>query len=285
MGSGGSAVAGTSSQRQVATRTRRRRLLSLFRRDGAACVWCGTELTAQDSAAICSRLVRAVDGGPGTLGNAVASCASCHALRGRRTAAHWLLISLDRDVLPNFEAVERALRDLRDAFKPIRAHTNAQLQLLAHGRLPGEVGGEGRRRRIVARDGPGCVWCSKHLPATAADSTVEHVVPRAMRGPETLANSMCACRDCNSRRGPTAVAAWVADCEARGRIVRRAALERVLSELASAGGRGSRLARVELRALMKHHGCRADTPARNAETGHCLAKPTGVSVGPVEWTG
>jgi 5-methylcytosine-specific restriction endonuclease McrA len=51
------------------------------------------------------------------------------------------------------------------------------------------------RAAVMARDGGRCVWCG--APASHAD----HVVPRSMGGPDTLANLVAACRACNLARG------------------------------------------------------------------------------------
>lgn len=51
------------------------------------------------------------------------------------------------------------------------------------------------REAVLRRDGHRCAWCG--AKATHAD----HVVPRSLGGPDTLANLVASCARCNQSRG------------------------------------------------------------------------------------
>jgi 5-methylcytosine-specific restriction endonuclease McrA len=59
----------------------------------------------------------------------------------------------------------------------------------------------------VERDGPACAYCKVETIVNPEpgrrflERTLEHVKPRSQGGPDTLDNSLVACRSCNSRRG------------------------------------------------------------------------------------
>ena len=107
-------------------------------------------------------------------------------------------------------------------------------------RIPRELPRAERLLRILERDGFECVWCRRPLAAGHPDSSLEHVVPRLKGGPAWPENEVCACRPCNRRRGHTAPAAWLDDCEARGLHPRRdtivASLLRLRDAIAERGG-------------------------------------------------
>lgn len=68
------------------------------------------------------------------------------------------------------------------------------------------TGGKGRRMRVWrALYGDSslapCCYCQKAL--TFAESTLEHIVPVAQGGPDTIANSNIACWECNMIRSGT----------------------------------------------------------------------------------
>jgi 5-methylcytosine-specific restriction endonuclease McrA len=50
---------------------------------------------------------------------------------------------------------------------------------------------------VFRRDNHRCQYCGR----TAGTLTVDHVVPRSLGGTETWENLVCACTDCNSRKG------------------------------------------------------------------------------------
>jgi len=58
------------------------------------------------------------------------------------------------------------------------------------------------RRSILARDNYTCQYCG-HM---GHDLTVDHVVPRRLRGPTTWDNLVCCCKRCNTRKGDKTLA-------------------------------------------------------------------------------
>ena len=110
-----------------------------------------------------------------------------------------------------------------------------------------------RLRRIMERDGPACVWCRRQLAPGHRDASLEHLVPRLKGGPAWPENELCACRACNRRRGHTAPDRFLADCEARGLVPDRPAVERSLRRLAEAIARrgGQRRARPYVEAQLR----------------------------------
>ena len=64
-----------------------------------------------------------------------------------------------------------------------------------------------RRRRVIKfsrenvflRDDGRCQYCGRRIPRETA--TYDHVVPRKLGGPTTWDNIVCACVDCNVRKG------------------------------------------------------------------------------------
>ena len=55
------------------------------------------------------------------------------------------------------------------------------------------------RRNIFARDNNQCQYCGKRFPTT--DLSLDHVVPRSQGGQGTWDNVVCACVECNVRKG------------------------------------------------------------------------------------
>jgi len=55
------------------------------------------------------------------------------------------------------------------------------------------------RHNIFVRDGSTCQFCGRRKPRS--DLNLDHVVPRAAGGLTTWENVVCACLDCNRRKG------------------------------------------------------------------------------------
>jgi 5-methylcytosine-specific restriction endonuclease McrA len=53
------------------------------------------------------------------------------------------------------------------------------------------------KRNVMRRDNHTCQYCGRRL----STMTTDHVVPRAMSGDDTWENLVCACPDCNARKG------------------------------------------------------------------------------------
>lgn len=110
---------------------------------------------------------------------------------------------------------------------------------------------------IVARDGDGCVWCSRPFDRLVRP-TREHVIPRIRGGPSWLENEVAACARCNRERGHATPVQWVDEVRRRGRDPRPEVLEDALVRLAERirrdGGarRIRRTLAAELRKLGRH---------------------------------
>ena len=55
------------------------------------------------------------------------------------------------------------------------------------------------RRNIFARDNNQCQYCGKRFPTS--ELSLDHVVPRSQGGGNSWENIVCACIDCNVRKG------------------------------------------------------------------------------------
>jgi hypothetical protein len=72
------------------------------------------------------------------------------------------------------------------------------IRLLFYDRLPpGDV--KFNRRNIFARDKNRCQYCGKRYPTS--ELSLDHIVPRTMGGKSVWENVVCACTDCNVKKG------------------------------------------------------------------------------------
>ena len=72
------------------------------------------------------------------------------------------------------------------------------IRLLFYDRLPRtEV--RLNRRNIFARDKNSCQYCGKGFPTS--ELSLDHIIPRSMGGISTWGNIVCACTQCNVRKG------------------------------------------------------------------------------------
>ena len=72
------------------------------------------------------------------------------------------------------------------------------IRLLFYDRLPrNEV--KFNRRNIFARDKNKCQYCGHRFPTS--ELSLDHIVPRSMGGKATWHNIVCACTECNIRKG------------------------------------------------------------------------------------
>jgi len=55
------------------------------------------------------------------------------------------------------------------------------------------------RRNILARDGNVCQYCGRHFPSHQL--SLDHVIPRSRGGTSSWENMVCACLECNIRKG------------------------------------------------------------------------------------
>ncbi|MBI3468285.1 MAG: HNH endonuclease [Planctomycetes bacterium] len=72
------------------------------------------------------------------------------------------------------------------------------IRLLFYDKLPKQTV-KFNRRNIFARDGNRCQYCGRKFPTT--ELSLDHVVPRSQWGQSTWTNIVCACLDCNVRKG------------------------------------------------------------------------------------
>ena len=72
------------------------------------------------------------------------------------------------------------------------------IRLLDYDRVP-KQSVKFNRRNIFARDGNQCQYCGKKFPSS--ELSLDHVMPRSQAGGTTWENIVCACVDCNVRKG------------------------------------------------------------------------------------
>jgi 5-methylcytosine-specific restriction endonuclease McrA len=53
------------------------------------------------------------------------------------------------------------------------------------------------RKNIIKRDGGHCQYCGRKKP----QMTVDHIIPKIFGGRDTWENLVCACLECNNRKG------------------------------------------------------------------------------------
>jgi len=82
------------------------------------------------------------------------------------------------------------------------AHSEIQaprvIRLLSYDRVPRQTV-KFNRRNIFARDGNQCQYCGKKF--TTSELSLDHVLPRSQNGKTTWDNIVCACVECNVRKG------------------------------------------------------------------------------------
>ena len=72
------------------------------------------------------------------------------------------------------------------------------IRLLGYDKVPRQTV-KFNRRNIFARDHNQCQYCGKRFPTT--ELSLDHVIPRSQGGGTTWDNIVCACVDCNVRKG------------------------------------------------------------------------------------
>ncbi len=72
------------------------------------------------------------------------------------------------------------------------------IRLLGFDKLPRQTV-KFNRRNIFARDNNQCQYCGKKYPTT--ELSLDHVIPRSRDGQNTWENIVCACVNCNVRKG------------------------------------------------------------------------------------
>ncbi len=72
------------------------------------------------------------------------------------------------------------------------------IRLLFYDRLP-KNNVKFNRRNIFARDRNHCQYCGKKFPTT--ELSLDHIIPRSMGGKSNWENIVCACTNCNVKKG------------------------------------------------------------------------------------
>ncbi len=72
------------------------------------------------------------------------------------------------------------------------------IRLLSYDRLPAQQV-KFNRRNIFARDRNRCQYCGARFPTT--ELSLDHVIPRSQGGQTVWENIVCACTECNARKG------------------------------------------------------------------------------------
>ena len=72
------------------------------------------------------------------------------------------------------------------------------IRLLAYDKLPRQRV-QFNRRNLFARDENRCQYCGRRYPTS--ELSLDHVIPRSHGGPTNWLNVVCACTDCNKRKG------------------------------------------------------------------------------------
>lgn len=69
------------------------------------------------------------------------------------------------------------------------------IRLVRYVRVPYRTTMAVSRKRVLAREHHRCAYCSRRA------TTIDHVVPRSLGGPDTWENLVAACEPCNTRKG------------------------------------------------------------------------------------
>jgi 5-methylcytosine-specific restriction endonuclease McrA len=72
------------------------------------------------------------------------------------------------------------------------------IRLFGYDKLPKQTV-KFNRRNIFARDGNACQYCGKRYPTS--ELSLDHVIPRSQGGLATWENIVCACVNCNVKKG------------------------------------------------------------------------------------
>ncbi len=72
------------------------------------------------------------------------------------------------------------------------------IRLLFYDRLPRQTV-KFNRRNLFARDGSRCQYCGRKFPTS--ELSLDHVIPRRLGGQSTWENVVCACTQCNVKKG------------------------------------------------------------------------------------
>mgnify|MGYP001167452687 CR=1 FL=1 len=105
------------------------------------------------------------------------------------------IVLLIKDKAEILEAAEQRIHSTHASF-PVPV----VIRLVAYVRVPSRVSIPLSRRTVLMRDRYTCQYCGAQ-PAKAS-LTIDHVIPKVRGGPSTWENVVCACKECNLRKGP-----------------------------------------------------------------------------------
>jgi len=90
--------------------------------------------------------------------------------------------------------------DAHDWIRTVRFHIAVPriIRLAIYDRLP-QQSVKFNRRNLYARDGNRCQYCGRGFPTS--ELSLDHVTPRSQGGKTTWENVVCACLDCNIKKG------------------------------------------------------------------------------------
>lgn len=233
----------TATQHELLAHGARALKEQLIDRDGCECVWCERELEV-DAATICKIL-------PGPdykylLDNLFLTCEDCYQLRGGTTrgVGLWSHRCIASGLAPRVGIIERGLLAMIEQCrgKHVVGQLKEQLRELRSPEAPGPSIRARRIKRMLARAGHQCVWCSRSLHMGDVYLSVEHLIPSGNGGRNIEANLLPACTPCNHQRGSNSITTWIDHCIKQGMAVRLGAIEMSLRRqcrVASAAARAT----------------------------------------------
>jgi 5-methylcytosine-specific restriction endonuclease McrA len=123
--------------------------------------------------------------------------------RGREASRRWRRLNLEKTRAQ--ERARRAARKTTSDKKPARTRANNPTKLASNHRY--RAGKRGVESTLTAAEwlillsmSPVCYWCGRPFN-TRRGATHDHVLPLSRGGANTLQNSVCACFQCNTRKG------------------------------------------------------------------------------------
>jgi 5-methylcytosine-specific restriction endonuclease McrA len=130
-----------------------------------------------------------------------ALCMLCRQLAEVISYEHGKYYNYDFESWRDISQIKRSFEpDEHDWISTVNFHIAVPriVRLLFYDRLPrNDV--KFNRRNIFARDGNKCQYCGKKFPTT--ELSLDHVIPKSCGGAATWENLVCACTDCNAKKG------------------------------------------------------------------------------------
>lgn len=105
----------------------------------------------------------------------------------------WREVSQYRELFPDGDDAYDWIRTVSFEIRVPRV-----IRLLGYDKLPRQRV-QFNRRNLFARDENRCQYCGRRFPTS--ELSLDHVIPRFQGGPSSWANVVCACTECNKRKG------------------------------------------------------------------------------------